>query len=553
MLDKSKLSDAREELPYDNFAKNFNFYDHLLTSIETSYLWRGFADEAFKHYVCIRDEILRLDLVDDVANGRIISMPVKNVVTKKQTDVAEILRRDIIGQEKGENMIDWVEFLRGLLLARSILIPEGIYFKIQRFFHHVHPDYHSQRFDLTLSQWFAGLEKKFAHILKSHHNFITVPQDEDQWFEYENRSLLQYIQSSLEEIWSYHGNITELSSRQRYAFLVLKRICREFIYASQAQLELHKKIADWVKQKKKQGKSEKSDTTFTRLSQEKSNFNDTREDKALEYIYQCFVRIDNIRTKNYERRTTLWKIIVRKNDSTEELQIMKERLNIIQSQYPDLEETCRYISEKIEEIAGIKSLWIEKKSRELMESILQWDDLLQDANSWNNETYEESIITRKTIRSIDRYIQYLGTVWSSTNDTKSNSVWDGLTFNQTILPFLRYMINGIRSGKFSSTSLNISQIFVAFKEDFAHSWSKNGSRLLEVYKEFFMEQNVQGNIVTILPRMTFVLDNIGDFIGWSAHGNRQGCAVITRRSREFFAGPEWKKIVREFPKDSIQN
>ena len=40
MLDKSKLSDAREELPYDNFAKNFNFYDHLLTSIETSYLWR---------------------------------------------------------------------------------------------------------------------------------------------------------------------------------------------------------------------------------------------------------------------------------------------------------------------------------------------------------------------------------------------------------------------------------------------------------------------------------------------------------------------------------
>lgn len=106
MLDKSKLSDAREELPYDNFAKNFNFYDHLLTSIETSYLWRGFADEAFKHYVCTRDEILRLDLVDDVANGRIISMPVKNVVTKKQTDVAEILRRDIIGQEKGEDMTD---------------------------------------------------------------------------------------------------------------------------------------------------------------------------------------------------------------------------------------------------------------------------------------------------------------------------------------------------------------------------------------------------------------------------------------------------------------
>lgn len=552
MLEKSKLSDAKEELPYNNFAKNFNFYDHLLTSIETSYLWRWFADEAFKHYTCTRDEILRLDLVDDVASGQVISIPVKNVVTKKQTDVAEILRRDIIGQENTEDMTEWVEFLKGLLLARSVLISENIYFKVQRFLHHIHPDYHSQRFDLTLSQWFTNLEERFAHIFKSHHNFITIPLHEDQWFEYENRSLFQYIQSSLEEIRSHQGNIAELASKQRYAFLVLKRICREFIYASQAQLELHKKIANWVKQKKKQGKLEKSDVILTHLPREKPNFNDTREDKALEYIYQCFVRIDNIRTKNYERRTTLWKIISRKDDNLEELQIMKERLNIIQSQYPDLEETCRYISEKIEEIAGIKSLWVERKSRELVKSVLQWDDSLNDADSWNDdEIYEESIITRKTIRSIDRYIQYLGAVWSSTNDTKSNSVWDGLTFNQTILPFLRYMINGIRSGKFSSTSLNISQVFVAFKEDFAHSWSKNGSRLLEVYKEFFMEQNVQGDIVMILPRMTFVLNNIGDFIGWSAHGNRQGCAVIIRRSREFFAGPEWKKIVREFPKDSI--
>ena len=71
---------------------------------------------------------------------------------------------------------------------------------------------------------FEQLELDFQKILKSHRNYIIVPQDEDQGFREEMESIEQYMCSSLEEIQSNRSDTKVLTRRPRYAFLMLSRI-----------------------------------------------------------------------------------------------------------------------------------------------------------------------------------------------------------------------------------------------------------------------------------------------------------------------------------------
>ena len=97
---------------------------------------------------------------------------------------------------------------------------------------------------------FEQLELDFQKILKSHRNYIIVPQDEDQGFREEMESIEQYMCSSLEEIQSNRSDTKVLTRRPRYAFLMLSRIYRELEYIRSTQKNLRGKIVEWVKQEK---------------------------------------------------------------------------------------------------------------------------------------------------------------------------------------------------------------------------------------------------------------------------------------------------------------
>ena len=90
----------------------------------------------------------------------------------------------------------------------------------------------------------------------------------------------------------------------------------------------------------------------------------------MEYLSQCFIRIDNIKNALAKRNSRLSQMMYRGDEFLGELQLMKERINIVCSQNRDLHEVCMYHSEKIQEIAGMRSARIEELTSNRVNNIV---------------------------------------------------------------------------------------------------------------------------------------------------------------------------------------
>lgn len=101
---------------------------------------------------------------------------------------------------------------------------------------------------------------------------------------------------------------------------------------------------------------------------------DEKQEKDMEYISQCFIRIDNIKNSLSRRHSRLSQMVYRGDEFLGELQIMKERINIVNSQNRDLHEVCAYISEKIQEIAGMRAARIEELTSNCVKNIISHND-----------------------------------------------------------------------------------------------------------------------------------------------------------------------------------
>ena len=84
--------------------------------------------------------------------------------------------------------------------------------------------------------------------------------------------------------------------------MVLQRIYRELEYATNEQIDLHNRIALWVKDQKKQKRHNTDKSTHNVIDSDSAKLDvfvdmeiDINQEKATEYLDQCFVRIRNVR------------------------------------------------------------------------------------------------------------------------------------------------------------------------------------------------------------------------------------------------------------------
>lgn len=84
--------------------------------------------------------------------------------------------------------------------------------------------------------------------------------------------------------------------------MVLQRIYRELEYATNEQINLHNRIALWVKDQKKQKRHNTDKSTQSVIDSDSAKLDifvdteiDINQEKATEYLDQCFVRIRNVR------------------------------------------------------------------------------------------------------------------------------------------------------------------------------------------------------------------------------------------------------------------
>ena len=84
--------------------------------------------------------------------------------------------------------------------------------------------------------------------------------------------------------------------------MILQRIYRELEYATNEQINLHNRIALWVKDQKKQKRYNTDKSTHNVIDSGSAKLDvfvdteiDINQEKATEYLDQCFVRIRNVR------------------------------------------------------------------------------------------------------------------------------------------------------------------------------------------------------------------------------------------------------------------
>lgn len=557
MKNQSENDPIRTEIPYLNYQDNLQFYSKLLLYVSESFWGKTLPDESFQYYLNTRDNVLDRNMTPEEMSinlkkslhGKVLTALHGKKVENLELAISQSVLKILISGEDSNHPISPRGILWSIVMGRKMTFPEDVYFFLKRIICYLDDDFENVRFKSTMLTGLNILEADFQKILKPHHNFISIPIGEDQWFDSDNRSLLHYIQSSIDEIRHHRDDISALCRRQRYAFMVLQRIYRELEYATNEQINLHNRIALWVKDQKKQKRHNTDKSTHNVIDSDSAKLDvfvdteiDINQEKATEYLDQCFVRIRNVRENIQAWRSKIGRAIRGGNNFLGEFQIMKERLNIIQSKNPRLSEACLYISEKIEEISGMASARIEQQIYENVTNSILWKSETDDQE--NEIVSDLSNDTQKSIRCIDRYIFRLSLVSSSTNHTKLNSIADGNTFYQTLLPFLRHAINGLKSGKFQPQSLSIANIFLSFKESAGYAGSQNSARLLEVYQPYFLKHTNEEDISIVLPKIIEIIEDIGKFISGSKAGNMDGCAILIWSSKKFFAGPEWKKLAK---------
>ena len=557
MKNQSESNPIRTEIPHLNYQDNLQFYSKLLLYVSESFWGKTLPDESFQYYLNTRDNVLDRNMTPEEMSinlkkslhGKVLTALHGKKVENLELAISQSVLKILISGEDSNHPISPRGILWSIVMGRKMTFPEDVYFFLKRIICYLDDDFENVRFKSTMMTGLNILEADFQKILKPHHNFISIPIGEDQWFDSDNRSLLHYIQSSIDEIRHHRDDISALCRRQRYAFMVLQRIYRELEYATNEQINLHNRIALWVKDQKKQKRHNTDKSTHNVIDSDSAKLDvfvdteiDINQEKATEYLDQCFVRIRNVRENIQAWRSKIGRAIRGGNNFLGEFQIMKERLNIIQSKNPRLSEACLYISEKIEEISGMASARIEQQIHENVTHSILWKSETDDKE--NEIVLGLSNDTQRSIRCVDRYIRHLSLICSSKNDTKSNSIADWHTFYEIILPFLRYIINGLKSWKFQADTLNISEIFLKFREDFWHAWSQYSSRLLEAYQYFFLKKTNTGDVSLVLPGMIEILESIGNGITQTNNAKKNGCAILIRRSKDFFAGPEWKQLAK---------
>jgi hypothetical protein len=236
--------DYGEQVPYNDFDDNYSFYTKLLSAMEESFWGKHFPDECFKYYAHMRDELLNINPSKEQFAQKIQNSRFRKKFKGIELGFWDILKETLVHGNRWSSTSK-KQFLWNISIGRSLLLPEEAYFLYHRLQRYLDEWFESVRFESMLQIGFKQLELDFQKILKSHRNYIIVPQDEDKGFREEMESIEQYMCSSLEEIQSNRSDTKVLTRRPRYAFLMLSRIYRELEYIRSTQKNLRGKIGEW--------------------------------------------------------------------------------------------------------------------------------------------------------------------------------------------------------------------------------------------------------------------------------------------------------------------
>ncbi len=390
-------------------------------------------------------------------------------------------------------------------------------------------------FSKTMWKWLIEIEEKFEQLNSTHDSYIIIRA----WleaFQKEKNNISRFIQTSQEEIRDSLYNIHNLSRRPYAFYKICERLEREYFYIKEERHQLRSKIASEVKYSKEKNIAKASPLP------EVNDYNDwlseynPEVDKASQEIHTLLIRVWNIRKK------TWWKIlryIQSQQDPTEELEKIQERANILSRKFPELEDINKYIHDEIIHYHGFLSARTETLVVDSVKSIVDNKTTPEILSKWTERDFFAGKI-------INEYILYLWAIGSSTNATKENSIWDWRTFNQTIVPFLRFCINNLIAWKIRAENFSIWEAFKLFQDWMVPSvW--NNKRSLQVYSEYFLSKNINGPFLETFPAIIDTLNNIWEIIeNWRTEIN--GCGILIKRSKDFLQSNEWKSLCNKYKK-----
>lgn len=390
-------------------------------------------------------------------------------------------------------------------------------------------------FSETMRKWLTDIAGKFEQLKATHDSYIIIRPGLDS-FQKEKNSIGRFVKTSKEEIEELLSNIQSHARKPYALYKICERIEREYLYIKEERDDLRWKIATAVKDNKQKNTPQSASLSEANDCNDWLSGYNSEIDKASQEIHTLLVRVWNMRKK------TWWKImryLRSEQDPTEELEKIQERANILSRRFPELEDVTRYIHDEIWHYHGFSSSEVETLVAESTACIVDNKPVLKIASEWTERDFFAGKI-------INEYILYLGAIGSSTNATKENSIWDWRTFNQTLVPFLRFCINNLSTWKIQAENFSIWGAFRLFQDGVTLSvW--NSKRSLQVYEDFFLSRNVNGPFLETFPAILDTLFNIWKIIeNWRV--DITGCGILIKRSQDFFGSNEWKSLWNKYQK-----